>query len=321
MSEMVQSSSVEEHRAPDASDASWGPTFFVIGAQKAGTTSLHDWLIQHPEVCLPLHKETHYFEKRFGNGWAWYRDQFPCAAPSKLVGEVDPEYLYHPAAARRIREALGTPKLVAVLREPVARAYSQYRMSVARGLETVSFPEALALEAERLSEADARLGHMHFSYLARGRYAEQLDRYVDAFGRDALHLVRFEDLVSGEHGDRTYASICAHIGLRSDPAVADRSQRSNVASEPRSTAVRDIIYRRGRLRRWGGKLIPGIRAKKTVMRWLDRLNSRPARSKGAAWKAEVSGWVWDEAEREAVLLADRYGFDTTAWRQSYASHR
>jgi hypothetical protein len=210
------------------------PDFLVIGAQKAGTTALYAYLRWHPGIAGPSWKEVSFFDRHWWRGEAWYRGQFPLRAGERLVGEASPSYLFHPLAPERARSLVPGAKLVALLRDPVDRAYSQYQHEVALGREPLSFEDALAAEDERLvgeverliadSRAFSRAWWDH-TYTARGRYAEQLERWLEAFPSEQLLVVRTEEL--GERPAETYASILAFLGaepheLPDYPRVFDR---------------------------------------------------------------------------------------------------
>jgi hypothetical protein len=210
------------------------PDFLVIGAQKAGTTALYAYLRWHPGIAGPSWKEVSFFDRHWWRGEAWYRGQFPLRAGERLVGEASPSYLFHPLAPERARSLVPGAKLVALLRDPVDRAYSQYQHEVALGREPLSFEDALAAEDERLVGEVERLiadprafsrAWWDYTYTARGRYAEQLERWLEAFPSEQLLVVRTEDL--GERPAETYASILAFLGaepheLPDYPRVFDR---------------------------------------------------------------------------------------------------
>src|SRR6187200_1451927 len=126
------------------------PDFLVIGAQKAGTTALYAYLRWHPGITGPSWKEVSFFDRHWWRGEAWYRGQFPLRAGGRLVGEASPSYLFHPLAPERARSLVPDAKLIALVRNPVDRAYSQYQHAVALGREPLSFEDALAAEDERL---------------------------------------------------------------------------------------------------------------------------------------------------------------------------
>jgi hypothetical protein len=190
------------------------PDFLIVGAQRAGTTSLYKTLVQHPEV-LPagLHKGVHYFDTDYERGARWYRSHFPTRTWARLTarrvghwpitGEASPYYMFHPLVPARIAHDVPEARLVVMLRDPVERAYSAYTHERARGFETLSFEDALAAEDERLAGEEDRmrrdpsyvsLAHQHNAYLARGRYVDQLERLEAEVGRDRLCVVDSDDM-------------------------------------------------------------------------------------------------------------------------------
>jgi hypothetical protein len=180
------------------------PGAVIVGAQKCGTSSLHGYLIQHPRVIEPLRKEVHYFDLNHGRGEAWYRAHFGRVAEAGFNIDSSPYYLFHPAVPQRMHALLPEARLIVLLRDPVRRAYSHYWHERAKGREPLSFEDAVRAEPERIAAAEAKLAdgsldrsadHQHFSYLARGRYAEQLERWFELYRRDQCHVVRFESLV------------------------------------------------------------------------------------------------------------------------------
>ncbi len=179
------------------------PDAVILGAMKSGTSSLHNYLVQQPGVIEPLRKEVHYFDVNFERGEAWYRAHFGRVGEPGLNIDSSPYYLFQPAVPPRLQALLPEAKLIVLLRDPVRRAYSHYWHERDKGRETLSFEDAIAAEAARLGNAHERLAdgtldrsreHQHFSYLARGRYAEQLDRWFAAVPRERFLVLRFEDL-------------------------------------------------------------------------------------------------------------------------------
>lgn len=175
------------------------PEFLVIGGMRCGTTSLFHYLASHPDVMPALGKELHFFTLHYGRGLRWYRGHFPQRG-DQLSFEASPYYLFHPAVPQRVAETLPEVKLVALLRNPVERAYSHYLHTRRRGFEPLSFADALDAEPARLqnpgstaSQDPTRL----YSYVSRGRYAEQLERWFAHFPRERLHVIRSEDLFTG----------------------------------------------------------------------------------------------------------------------------
>jgi hypothetical protein len=155
------------------------PNFLHIGPGKSGSSWLHETLALHPEVYLSEAKDLYFFSRYYDRGLGWYRKQFRSAQPGHhVVGEVSPDYLTCAEAPRRIRACLGPDvRLMVTLRDPAERAFSAYLHRRKHGL-TATFREDL--ETSDLIE--------------EGRYATQLQRYLDCFDRQALHVVVFDDL-------------------------------------------------------------------------------------------------------------------------------
>jgi hypothetical protein len=165
------------------------PDFLVIGAQRAGTTWLDDTLRSHPAIHMARHrKEVHFFDQNFDNGTEWYRSFFEADGdPAYRVGETTPHYLYHRETPGRIAGLIPDCHLIAILRNPVDRAFSQYGHNVKSKGWTISFEEAM--------EAEPQL-------LERGKYMEQLHRFLQLFERDQLLVLIYEE-VTGDPAPAT----------------------------------------------------------------------------------------------------------------------
>lgn len=196
------------------------PDFVILGAQKAGTTSLAAWLARHHACFIAPEKEVHYFDLGLAKGEAWYRSRFAGAPWRARAGEATPYYLFHPACAARIARTLPAAKLVVLLRDPVERAISGYFHAVRFGREPLAIDEAMDAEAARLAEDDALeardpsayLEHRQWrSYQARGDYAAQLARYHAEGCAPRLHVLFFEELVATP--GPVLAALCAFLGL------------------------------------------------------------------------------------------------------------
>jgi hypothetical protein len=288
------------------------PSFFVVGVQKAGTTSLHHWLKQQPEVRLPWIKETHFFsqDEQYERGIDWYSSQFPPLDADSVVGEICPSYSYFPKAARRIREWVAAPKIIFIFRQPIERAFSNYQMNVRRGLEPLDFAAALKEEPRRLA-GEAEPARRYFGYMARGRYAEQIERYRNVFPDCGCLFVKYEDLMAGdERGFETYRSICEFVGVRSSPAIADRSGARNPASEPRSKLIGALASRSPRLKQWFRNAFPAplqMRASQLFERNLRPLPKQPV--------PPVPREIVKQAEIEIRKLESLTGWNLDDWLQ------
>lgn len=182
------------------------PDFLIIGAMKAGTTSLFDCLASHPSIIKPLSKELHFFDLQHQRGYAWYRRQLGLDSTQPhggLSGESSPYYLFHPAVPRRVAEVRPAARLIVLLRNPVTRTVSHYHHARRLGLEELPLEEALAREETRLlgasevlvrEEAAISPSHQYFSYRARGQYSEQLEAWLRFFPPEQILVLQSEHL-------------------------------------------------------------------------------------------------------------------------------
>jgi hypothetical protein len=251
------------------------PDFVIAGEARCGSTTLWGLLAAHPRVFFPAEKELHFFssyrvepdagaeQKRL----AAYRQLFAAARPDQRCGEATPNYLFDDGACARMRALVPGVRLLAILRDPVARAWSHYWHQVRRGREPLDFEAAIAAEPERIEAGDA-LARARFSYLSRGRYVESLRRYEQAFGREAICVLFLEELMRDATGQ--LARVCAHLGVDAAPLAGAALPHDNRAAYPRWPKLAAL----GRsLRSGAAALGPGAE------RALDRLGSvtRPLR--------------------------------------------
>jgi Sulfotransferase domain len=195
------------------------PEFLILGAQKAGTTALYAYLRWHPAITGPAWKEVSYFDRHYRRGVHWYRGQFPLRPGDRLVGEASPGYLFHPLAPKRVKATVPEARLIVLLRDPVDRALSHYHHEVALGREPLTFEQAVEAEPERTRGEEERLlrepdyfSHpwWDYTYLARGRYAEQLERWLAVFPREQVLVVASDDLAAAPA--QTYARALEFLG-------------------------------------------------------------------------------------------------------------
>jgi hypothetical protein len=226
------------------------PDFLVIGAQKAGTTSLYDVLCASPEVVAARKKEVRFFDQHWSRGSYWYRWSFPthwamAGRGARLTGEASPDYLLHPLAPARAHRVVPEARLIVLLRHPVDRAYSQYRMNLALATEDRSFDEAVDDELARLASRTAAdvdrwddVRNYH-SYVERSRYHPQLLRWLAHYPRSALHVTTLESIL---HDPRPELDrICRYLGI--EPVATTGFAHSNRRDyEGLPSARRDELF-------------------------------------------------------------------------------
>ncbi len=208
------------------------PSFFIIGTEKGGTSSLFWNMREHPNLVLPKTKELHFFQKAFERGLKWYHAQFPLSlTPQAMTGEATVDYLFLPYVARRIATVFPQAKLIVLLRDPVTRAYSEYHMNRDEGRHVDAaademFSRELAfLQRHKLDDANFQRfvydwvaafptrwsypldeyqvkssagqsgveAYPYWPYLLRGLYYPQLQVWFEHFPRDQFLIIKSED--------------------------------------------------------------------------------------------------------------------------------
>ena len=240
------------------------PDYLIIGAKKGGTTSLTNWLIQHPDnlrmfPSFQALKSAHFFDCSFHEGVAWYRGHFPTERvrrqhPGAVTGEASPYYMFHPAAASRAISVLPNAKIIAVLRNPVSRAYSNYWDRVSAGSETLpTFEAALEAEEHRLAEVDHdrllndpsyySFEHDQFTYLARGRYLEHLGTWLETYPAEQVLVLRAEDMYADPAA--VFVQVQRFLGIREchDVNLKTYNERSKPPIHPKTKARLAEYYR------------------------------------------------------------------------------
>jgi hypothetical protein len=220
------------------------PNFLIIGAQRSGTTSLFQVLKRHPQIFLPDIKEVNFFfhDNHYRRGVEYYQTFFAEAPPSAdLVGEASPGYLCKPEVPRRIHGLLPSVKLVAVLRNPVDRAYSQYWDNRRFLAEPLSFEQAMevALTPE--------YRHGQRGYFSRGAYINQIESYLEMFKREQMLVLIFEDLKKDP--EAVFRRCFDFLGVDPDfrcPQMTRASNPSMVWDNP----VHSFFLRRNKYQKW-----------------------------------------------------------------------
>lgn len=198
------------------------PDFMIIGAQKSGTTSLYKYLTKHPDI-KPSYvvKELNYFDDDYVRGADWYRSNFPKRRKGKLYFEGTTHYLYHPLSPQRIKETLPDIKVIALLRNPIDRAYSNYKHQISAKRETLEFEDAIQSEPGRLAGEKEKLlldpnyisyNYTHFSYVERGKYINQINNWLKHFPRKQMLILSSDDFFNST--DETLKKIFAFLEVK-----------------------------------------------------------------------------------------------------------
>lgn len=202
------------------------PSFLIIGAQKCGTTSLYEYLVEHPQIWEAHTKEPHFFSggldpsiDLFQKGELWYRANFPLKSvmqPGGHTFDATPLYLFNPLVPKRISELIPKAKLIAVLRNPTERAISHYFHEKRLHREPLDIAEAMAAEEKRLAPKLENKDYksetfIHLSYKSRGLYLEQIERFLDYFPRENLLILSSEGTLQTPR--ETLRRICEFVDV------------------------------------------------------------------------------------------------------------
>jgi hypothetical protein len=287
------------------------PNFFVLGAIKAGTTSLHSYLGQHPQIFMPRLKEVGFFQTddEYSRGLSYLaRTHYRYARGYTARGDATASYLYHQCVADRIEEALprSARRFVVLMRDPVKRAYSAYLHMVRVKLEQETFERGLALESERLRE-DMHGSYM-FGYAQAGLYGKFLEPWIERFGSESVLPVFSEDLRRDPAG--VLQQICDHIDVDPDFAF-DLTRRLNPASEPRFGLLSLLWRTPAPVKQVLNTAIPSsLRA--TLQQRVDKIDSKPVTPPAIdpACERDLRAFFADDIRRVEILT----GRDLSAWR-------
>lgn len=310
-----------------------GPTFFVLGAAKSGTTSLCRALARHPDVHFSSPKEPVFFEREYDRGLDHYRREYFAGWDGEsAVGEGRVFHLFLPFVPARIHAHFPDARLVAVLRNPVDRARSHWWHRVSRGYERRSFGEAVEEELDRLRAGrrfepalDPAAWERNFypgtrgthrdvrdvPYVEMGHYAEQLGRYADTFGRSRLRVLRFDDLVR-DPAPRL-RELWRFLGV--DPAAAEpRLPEANTARETVKSRAAFALERAAWALRLH-ELVPK-RWRTRVRRLLSREGADPSDPSPATREALARHYA-----PRLRALDPLVEWDATAWTEAGAAAR
>lgn len=226
------------------------PDFLVIGAVKAGTTWLWHVLRNHPGLYLPANrKELRFFNERWREGVDWYASWF-VSAGDRVAGEVSPEYLHFEPAAERVHAVVPDVKLIAVLRDPVERAFSHVRMHCKRGTVAASKIDDAVLQP---------------LFLEPGFYGKHIARYLDIFPRKQLLVLRFEDLMADNAAGIGKILACLEVDLSVQLPVGRTPPVNRARYAPRSRLAQRVL----------GSVDRAVRRSLGRVGWWDRLGRSP----------------------------------------------
>ena len=299
------------------------PNFFIVGAPKCGTTAMNDYLSKHPEVFVPDIKEVHFFGRDLDITKGALRDErvylelFRNATTEKRLGEASVWYLYSKTAAQEIYDFNPDAKIIVMLRNPADMLYSQHSQFLYNGNEDIeSFHEALVAEPER--KAGRRIpksAHLvdGLFYSETVRYAEQIERYFERFGRNNVYIILYDDFRADLPG--TYRKLLRFLDVRDD--FAPEFAVVNPNKRARSALLRSFVQEPPEsIKRLSRVFFPRS-LRQRVMKGLDQANVRyEARAPlDPELKAELERRFAPEVDKLERLLGREL-----PWRKGEAVH-
>lgn len=263
--------------------------FIGIGAQRTGTSWTYACLYEHPEICAPI-KEIHFFSRdRFSNGTTWYEDHFKKCGKNMVCGEFSTSYLYTPITAKRIHDCYPDVKIIAILRNPIDRAFSHYGNAIKGG----EIPESRSFEAYYTAEK---------SVLEQGLYALQLKQYFTYFDRSRMLILIHEDAKKDPLA--FIQSIYAFLGVDAQFVPSMLTDAINVSRVPKHIFIEKLMHRFSEFLRKHGldQLVHAIR--RVGLPELVRLyNTKPKERKNPEIDREqLTRYFHDDVQELSTLL-------------------
>ena len=297
------------------------PNFLIIGAAKAGTSTLYDWLNQHPQIYMSTIKETNFFalvnddlsyDSRSVVGEylsecitdiKTYQKQFKGVLNAIAIGEASPMYLYSSEAVNNIHKYIPTVKLIVILRDPIERAYSNFLHHIQRNLETTyNFIEGIEQEKERIQNN----WWWGFHYINAGFYYAQLKRYYERFDANQIKVVLYEDLI--QNSLDTLRDILSFLGVDKN-FVPDMSIQRSKSGIPDNKLLHNILTQRNPIKTIFKPLIPSRLRQRMIIGLKNKNLTKPN------LESEVRKQLIPIFREDVVQLQSLIKRDLSAWLQ------
>ena len=233
------------------------PNAYIIGVQKAGTTTLFDWIGQHPNVYVnPASKDYPFFcsDEAFLKGVESFSKYFSSVNNEKIILGASANDLYIPQAAFRIHKVIPSAKIIVILRDPVFRAFSAYRYAVERSIEKRTFQQAVEDEINGMIYADP-FENRQKSYLLHGLYSEQLERIFTLFSKEQILILQFGDLISNP--ESTMRKVFNFLGIDED-FLPTFNKINETRGGNRFKLINKVLYNQKYLKKGLFKVIRGV---------------------------------------------------------------
>jgi hypothetical protein len=260
------------------------PNLFIPGAAKSATSYIYACLKKFPDIYAPAKKEMHYmaasfmklplqaedpfkkYEKQIISEQDAYLGYYSLHKGQQYLLDCSPTYMMYPGSAKKIKEISPSAKIIILLRNPVHRSFSQYKMNVRINCEPLSFNDALAAENDRLSKDYFKAS----AYKSAGLYSNQVKAFIDAFGKEKVMFILYEDIASDPYA--VFWSICNWLDIEFNPDLVDNKMR-NYAGYPRFDLINRIVYSKA-IRRIAKSVIRGQSSRDKLNEIYNKGNNR-----------------------------------------------
>ena len=294
------------------------PNFMCIGAAKSATTSLFEMLRQHPLISAPSFKEPHFFDnsKNYQKGKQWYlKSYFTNIESAQVIGEFTPSYLSSLASPKRILETFGPKiKFVAILRNPIDRAYSHYLHTKRDEHEALEFLDAVLNENDRLTQfnkIEDELSFSRFSYIYQGQYAQHINNYLNYFSIKQFHFVLFNDFINKR--EETIQSILSFLGIDNNYEL-DINITSNKSSIARSKSLKRFIKNDSIIKRAAKWIIPSLVFRQKIRNLIHASNNKTQAK--TPLSEDERKLVYDKFfEQEIIMLEKILNLNLNHWKE------
>jgi hypothetical protein len=277
------------------------PNFLIVGAMKSGTTTLKKHLQSHDEAFL-VPREIHFFDNddNYNRGIEWYKEHFKDASGYAAVGEKTPAYCYASSAPERIHKHLPNAKLIWIFREPVSRAYSHYWWTVRMGSQRLTFTSAVktAMKEERVQRISHRV-HL----LNRGKYSDQIKRYLNFFPREQMLFLLLDDLI--REPQSTMRRVFEFLEINPNIEVEQGLRKNYAKNSP-------VYYPRSIFLNWMSNRL--FKESSVPYQMVDRLN-RGVTSGYPPLKEDTKALLTKYYEPYNAQLSELIGCDLGTWGQ------
>lgn len=290
------------------------PDFFVVGAPKAGTTSLYNHLIQHPEIFMPVRKEPYFFghwKERSEKDFEKYLDLFHGVPESKMAGEASTTYLYFGSAAEEIQEFNPDAKIIIGVRNPAERTYSHYWQHTRSKRINLNFEEELANEEQHLNELESGVPPGVVPprcYIDPGHYKKHIERYIRTFSRDQMVVYLFDDLI--EDPRKICQDVFEFLGVDPNYSVSTH-QVHNSGGIPRSLLLHRALYSPMRIKEPMKKVLSPVMLSK-VRGAKERIRQKNFQ-KTPAMKPETRAYLQEVFKDDILYVQELTGRDLSHW--------